>query len=135
MEFTIECPHDGELVVGLDSVENMIVHEEGHADITFRCPHCGTHIVISAPVPAFLISAMEGISRDLGIPIKDGQIVFNALNSDGDPHQVVPQFVAAPVANEVRLREITADEEAHVQFFCHELDTIRTVDEFLASCE
>lgn len=136
MEFTIVCPVDGEMTVGLESVENMVVHEKGRADITFRCPHCGTQITISAAVPAFLISAMEGISKDLGIPMENGRIVFNAFGQQGEGAGSVPQFVGVdPLADAAQTRELSTDERAHLEYFRRELDGVRTVDDFLQACD
>lgn len=129
MEFTIVCPVDGEMSVGMESVENMVVHEEGHAEITFRCPQCGTHVTISAPVPAFLLSTMEAISKDLGIPVEDGKIIFNTIIG---PQGTVPNQNLIQPEIDFKPRELTASDEAHMSYFRNQLDEIRTVEDFLA---
>lgn len=132
MKFTILCPVDGEMTVGLDNIENMVVHSEGKADITFKCPKCGTHIAVTAPVPPFLVETMQSISRDLGIPLEGGNVVFNHiadLGEDpfrfraGDEQVDYPQY---------RERKLTAREQSHLDFFRYELDSVRSVSDLLA---
>ena len=59
MEFTISCPVDGSIEVGLEDIDNVILRESDRADITFVCPHCGTEITVTAVVPAFLMAAID----------------------------------------------------------------------------
>lgn len=147
MQFTINCPNDGEVVVNMSSVENMVIRDKTQADITFQCPICGTHVTMTAPVPAFLMSTMENLSKDLGIPIEDGKILFNTIIGgpiDEDLKSAIEQGALSP---EELVREINErremreaefefkalDEEdlAHIGYFHHQLESITTVDDLL----
>lgn len=131
MRFTILCPVDGEMTVGLEQIENMVVHSEGKADITFRCPKCGAQIAVTAPVPPFLVETMQSISRDLGIPLEGGNVVFNNLSELGGrnvPFVVGDDQVDYP---EFRERKLTADEQSHLEFFRYELDSVESVADLL----
>ena len=128
MQFNILCPIDGEMTVGLENIENMVVHAEGKADITFRCPTCGTRIGVTAPIPPFLVEAMQSISRDLGIPLEGGNVVFDALNLGERPSFAVSEEPEFP---EFRERKFTADEQKQLEFFRYELDRARTVDDLI----
>ena len=135
MQFNIMCPVDGEQTVGLQHIESMVVHREGKADITFRCPQCGTRVQIIAPVPAFLMSTMESISQDLGIPVEDGKMELKTFFAHVD-------HAAASAADsdleEMTLwgpRRLTRDEEADLGFFRYELANVDSVSQLLAGSE
>ena len=64
MEFTIMCPVDGSVEVGLEDIESVVLRSPNRADITFVCPHCGTEISVTALVPAFLLSALEALAEN-----------------------------------------------------------------------
>ena len=131
MQFTIVCPVDGEQTVGLQNIESMVVHKEGRADITFRCPQCGTRVQIVAPVPAFLMSTMESISQDLGIPVEDGKVEIKTFFANVD--RMMSEQDAG--ADEITLwgpRRLTREEEADLGFFRYELANIDSVSQLLA---
>lgn len=148
MQFTINCPNDGEVVVNMSSVENMVIRDKKQADITFQCPICGTHVTMTAPVPAFLMSTMENLSKDLGIPIEDGKILFNTIIGgpiDEDLKSAIEQGALSPEElvreiNERRgmqepafeLKELDEVDRAHIDYFHHQLEDISTVDDLLA---
>lgn len=161
MQFTIQCPNDGEVVVTMNNVENMVIRDKQHADITFRCPKCGTLVTMTAPVPAFLMSTMENLSRDLGIPLEDGKILFNTIigpeNPDGTRNprangQFDPEAFAAHMQEMFeqaggdlmqpqrdmpvyQLKKLDEADLAHVDYFHKQLDSIETVDQMLKEME
>ena len=132
MQFNIVCPVDGEMTVGIQHIENMVVHAEGKADITFRCPKCGTRIGVTAPIPPFLVEAMQSISRDLGIPIEGGNVVFDAFDVDERGGFAIGQEGEFP---EFRERKLTAEERKQLEFFRFELEGARTVDDLIGDDE
>jgi len=77
MEFTISCPIDGPVEVGLEDVDTVVLREEDHADITFVCPHCGSEITVTAIVPAFLMAAIEALADDPEATSADGLVVLS----------------------------------------------------------
>lgn len=131
MEFTIECPNDGQLEVGLEDVENMVVRESGEAEIAFCCPKCGAHVVVIAPVPAFLIGAMEGISRELGIDMNEPGVVFSAVVNQVPGSRKPKEVGHAPAIAE----ELSDTDSAQVDYFRSQLDGISSVDQFLGQFE
>jgi hypothetical protein len=76
MEFTISCPIDGPVEVGLEDIDTVVLREEEHADITFVCPHCGTGITVTAIVPAFLMAAIEALADDPEGSTSEGLVVL-----------------------------------------------------------
>ena len=132
MKFTILCPVDGEMTVGLENIENMVVHSEGKADITFRCPQCGTHVSVTAPVPPFLVETMQSISRDLGIPLEGGNVVFNNIADLGDETMRFRAGDDQVEYPQYRERKLTAAEQSHLEFFRYELDAVSSVSDLLA---
>ncbi len=76
MEFTISCPIDGPVEVGLEDIDTVVLREEDHADITFVCPHCGSEITVTAIVPAFLMAAIEAMADDPEAVAADGLVVL-----------------------------------------------------------
>ena len=147
MQFTINCPNDGEVVVNMSSVENMVIRDKNQADITFQCPLCGTHVTMTAPVPAFLMSTMENLSKDLGIPIEDGKILFNTIIGgplDEDLRSAIEQGALSPEELVEEMSQRRADQEArfepkklddadkaHIDYFRHQLKDVTTVDDLL----
>lgn len=151
MQFTINCPNDGEVVVNMSSVENMVIRDKNTADITFVCPICGTHVTMSAPVPAFLMSTMENLSRDLGIPLEDGKILFNTiiggpidedLKSAIDQGAIGPDELMREMARRHREEEVEftprafdEQDKAYMDYYHHQLAEIETVDDLLSQLE
>ena len=150
MQFTINCPNDGEVVVNMSSVENMVIRDKNTADITFQCPICGTHVTMTAPVPAFLMSTMENLSKDLGIPLEDGKILFNTIIGgpiDEDLKSAIEQggfapeeFMRAVVqqedADEIYIpHQLDDTDKAHLDYFRHQLHGVSTVDDLLNQLE
>jgi len=134
------CPVDGQMTVGLDCVEDMVVHRRGHADISVRCPKCGSLVKVSTQAPIIPRPIVEALSRDLGIPFEDEKITFSTLmgSLSGAAHSFELSFEMGEDACEyceerlLEERSLTDAEEKHVGFFASELDKIETVEEFLS---
>lgn len=94
MEFTISCPVDGAVEVGLEDIDTVVLREDERADITFICPHCGTEITVTAVVPAFLMAAIEALVDDPEAVVTDGLVVLSGetigeeFTSEGDDPRV-----------------------------------------------
>lgn len=151
MEFKIMCPNDGEIVVGFSNIENMIIRDNHEASITFICPYCGSRINMTAPVPSSLIATMENLSRDFGIPMKDGQIFINPSAGEGPSstdsgsdearrnNPIMSHFERAMRKRleqnepefEFELHELDSEDDAKIVYFQHQLKSIETVDDFL----
>lgn len=119
MEFTITCPVDGAIEVGLEDIDTVVLRGAERADMTFVCPHCGTAITVGAVVPAFLLSAMRALAEE---PASDlgGLLVVSGESVDSD--------VRPSPAQEHRI-------EAYCEYFRRQLDTVEDVDGALAEID
>jgi hypothetical protein len=77
MEFTISCPIDGPVEVGLEDIDTVVLREQEQADITFVCPRCGSQITVTAIVPAFLMAAIEALAEESDASTTDGLVVLS----------------------------------------------------------
>ena len=62
MEFAVVCPVDGCIDVGIGDVDGVVLKDHSCAEITFICPRCGSAIMVTAVVPAFLFAAIEALA-------------------------------------------------------------------------
>lgn len=125
MEFTIACPVDGSIEVGLEDIDNVVLREADRADITFVCPHCGTEITVSAVVPSFLLAAIEALAEDTDTTSGAGTVGF--VGED-------VAEAAAALAEPKTIVEIAEDDpsvNAYCEYFHRQLDGIRSVDDLL----
>ena len=119
MEFTIVCPIDGTIEVGLEDVDNVVLKEADRADITFVCPHCGSEITVTAIVPAFLLAAIEALADE----------------PDGVPSEVVVVSVTEGEPGEAQLHiELDEDDprfDAYCEYFRRQLSGVESVEDAL----
>ena len=135
-----QCPVDGQMTAGFDCIEDMVVHRRGHADITLRCPKCGTLIDITTHSPIIPSPIVEALSNDLGIPFEDGKITLGALfdSLSATAHSLEFTFEADEdecYSCEGRLleeRDLTDLQEAQMGFFANELNKLDSVADFFA---
>jgi hypothetical protein len=59
MEFSIECPTDGEVRVGLQNVVSIVVRGPDALEVVFGCPVCGAELRVMAQVPRMLLATLE----------------------------------------------------------------------------
>lgn len=119
MEFTITCPVDGAIEVGLEDIDTVVLRGAERADMTFVCPHCGTSITVGAVVPAFLLAAMRALAEE---PTSDlgGLLVVSGDSVDTDSRPSLGQ--------EHRI-------EAYCEYFRRQLDTVEDVEGALAEID
>lgn len=123
MEFSLTCPIDGPIDVGLEDIESVVLREPERADITFVCPHCGTQITVTAAVPSFLLSAIEALASDPDAAAMSGIVVV----SDDEQETVVDIVV-----------EIDEDDpraDAYCEYFRRQLSGIGSVEDALAEID
>jgi hypothetical protein len=120
MEFTITCPIDGPVEVGLEDIETVVLRDSDRADITFACPHCGTHVTVTAIVPSFLLAAIEAIADDPEIAEANGLRVVHV----------------GGVASETDSAEIDDSRVgAYCEYFRRQLSHVECVDDALAEMD
>jgi len=117
VEFTITCPIDGSIEVGLEDIETIVLRDTDHADMTFVCPHCGTAITVGAVVPSFLLSAMRALAEDTS---EESVVV---LDEDDE-------FLTISCKN-----EDDAKTDAYCEYFRRQLDHIVWVEDALAEID
>jgi len=120
MEFTINCPIDGPVEVGLEDVDTVMLREEDHADITFVCPHCGSEITVTAVVPAFLMAAIEALADDPEATSADGLVVLSS-----EEYQA-----AKPPSDDVDPRV-----DAYCEYFRRQLTQIECAEDAIAEID
>ena len=120
MEFTINCPVDGAVEVGLEDIDAVVLRDSERADITFVCPDCGTRITISAIVPAFLMAAMQALAEDSEAGSITGLVVLTS--DDGDDE------VSSAVVEDSRA-------DAYCEYFRRQLDRVECVDDALSQMD
>jgi hypothetical protein len=59
MEFSIECPTDGEVRVGLQNVISIVVRGSDALEVVFGCPLCDAELRVMAQVPRMLLATLE----------------------------------------------------------------------------
>jgi hypothetical protein len=118
MEFTITCPIDGSVEVGLEDIDTVVLRDEDRADITFRCPQCGTEITVTAIVPAFLLAAIDALAEDTETVVREQADVTDT---------VVPVSAAAAPEG--------ASEEAYCEYFRRQLASVECVDDAIAEMD
>ncbi len=119
MEFTITCPIDGPVEVGLEDIETVVLRDSDRADIAFVCPHCGTQVTVTAIVPAFLLAAIEALAEVPELTQRSGIEVI--------------AVEVAPVAQGAAADEVRAD--AYCEYFRRQLSQIECVDDALAEMD
>lgn len=116
VEFTITCPIDGAVEVGLEDIDTVVLRESDRADISFVCPHCGTGITVTAIVPAFLLAAIEALAED-STEGAHGFVVIGSPEGDVEDKPV-------PVADDARA-------EAYCEYFRRQLDHVASAADAL----
>lgn len=120
MEFTITCPVDGPVDVGLEDIDTVVLRESDRADITFSCPHCGSEITVAAIVPSFLLAAIQALAEE-GDPSELGDLVV--LQS-----QASDQVAGCDVDDPARI-------DAYCEYFRRQLSGIECVEDAVAEID
>jgi hypothetical protein len=59
MDFSVICPNDGPVEVGLESISTIIFRGLESVIIIFVCPRCGSEIHVALQLPDVFIAAVE----------------------------------------------------------------------------
>jgi hypothetical protein len=133
MEFSVLCPTDGPVEVGLQHIESIVVREGDTVDVHFVCPCCGGDIRVSAQVPHMLIAALDetwAASEDAG---DDGAV---RLTRGGgiEPVGVGPEGPGAPNGEAVSAEERERIER-YVEYFHRQLAATDTAEAMLSEID
>jgi hypothetical protein len=65
VEFSVICPNDGTVEVGLADVTAIVVKGREDVDVVFTCPECGEQVTVSVRMPHVLLAAIEADQAEL----------------------------------------------------------------------
>jgi hypothetical protein len=65
VEFSVICPNDGTVEVGLSDVTAIVVKGREDVDVVFACPLCGEQVTVSVRMPHMLLAAIEADQAEL----------------------------------------------------------------------
>lgn len=122
MEFSLICPRDGRVVLGLEDISAVVFHDMSSCDIVFICPHCGSALRIAVQVPHLLRVALE-----LAHMREAGAVGEAALRSE-------TEAVAADddgALDEPGGRELAQTIDAYCEYFRRQLARVTCVEDFL----
>jgi len=121
MEFSIWCPVDGTVEVGLDDIDSIVVRSGTDVEVTFVCPICGDLIALAAQVPHALLATLD----DAWVRIDEGEPRLVTLRRNPG---VPVRELASSFSGDDRV-------ESYCEYFRRELATVVTVDEMLAEID
>ncbi len=122
MDFSVVCPNDGPIDVGIDCISTIIFRGFESVIVVFVCPRCGTEIQVQLQIPDLLVAAVE----------LEG--AGDALDADDDEGEGAVR--AAPNS---RRRSVSAADQQRVERYCEyfrrQLARVDDVDSLLAEIE
>jgi len=121
MEFSIWCPTDGTVEVGLDDIDSIVVRSGSDVEVTFVCPMCGDLVVLAAQVPRALLATLD----DAWVRIDEGEPRLVTLRRN---RSVPVREVPSPHSGDDRV-------DSYCEYFRRELAGAVTVDDMLAEID
>ena len=125
MRFSVECPVDGQVAVGISDISSVIVREGDMVDVTFECPRCGARIHVTAQVPRALLSSLE-----------------EAMLQDDVTGERRLQIVAASIDGHARPETPAVDDgleqariDSYCEYFRRQLEAVSTVEAILSEID
>jgi hypothetical protein len=67
MEFSVICPNDGPVEIGLETISTIIFRGLESVIIIFVCPRCGAEIQVAVQLPDLFVAAVELDTEPLAI--------------------------------------------------------------------
>jgi hypothetical protein len=129
VEFTMMCPHDGPVDVGLEDVASVVVRGEDSLDVVFACPRCGADLRVLAQVPRMLMVMLEDavvVDEETGERV----VSVEGLAARG---LLPPDMVAAHT--QPRRRSDETSIERYCEYFRRQLASVDSVDAMLAEID
>lgn len=103
MEFSVICPNDGTVQVGLADVTAVVVKGREEVEVIFACPICGSQVMISVRMPHMLLAAIEADQAELARWIGSVEGAVRKTGAD------------TPLAADLRA---SADDAARIERYC-----------------
>jgi hypothetical protein len=121
MEFSIWCPDDGTMQVGLEDIDSIVLRSKSAVEVVFTCPTCGRRITLTADVPQTMLAAFD-----------DSWAHAEGAGEESIKIQIVRDEDAAPEPVPSAPPEEDSRIESYCEFFRRELLDIETVGDILA---
>lgn len=122
MEFSLICPRDGQVELGLEDISAVVFHDPSTCDIVFLCPHCGSALRATVEVPHLFRVAMELVR----LGEAEARIEAVIRLDEGSDGEMPPQ-------DDHPERERTI--EAYCEYFRRQLSGVTCVEDFLAEVD
>ncbi|MCE5203646.1 MAG: hypothetical protein ABFC80_07990 [Coriobacteriales bacterium] len=135
MEFSLICPQDGQVEVGLEDIISVVFRGAASCDIFFACPRCGEVLKASLRIPDVLAAALELARLPETDSSKDedgglGGMQFEIIDAShlAAHSEESPQETAARIKREHIV-------EAYCEYFRRQLQRVEYVDDLLAEID
>lgn len=128
MEFTLVCPNDGQVNLGLEDISAVVFRGPEQIDVVFICPECGASLRAELRIPNLMIAAME-LAQHMQEAEEDAEV----RNRPSEAPAAV-EAVVSPAEREERQRR-ERDGERYCAYFSWELDQVECVEDLLARFE
>ncbi|MDO9556715.1 MAG: hypothetical protein Q7J82_03950 [Coriobacteriia bacterium] len=124
MEFSLICPKDGTVDLGLEDISAVVLRGPESIDIVFTCPRCGSQINASLRVPNLLMAAMELAQYAERVSDEDSDLRFTEGPLTGRD-----DGFGDPVGNPGRLAD------SYCEYFRRQLAEVECVEDLLAEID
>lgn len=112
MEFTLMCPNDGQVELGLEDISAIAFRDPESVEVIFICPKCGTSLRAELKVPNMLMAAIE-IAR-----LAEGEVIA----------EIRTEFGGTRV-------ERDRVEESYCEYFRRQLAHVECVEDLLSEID
>ena len=121
MEFSIWCPVDGQIDVGVEDIDTVFVRGGSDVEVVFACPVCGRKISLAAQVPHALMASLD----DGWVRVGGDDRVISLRRAGASPGEPAASEDSAP---DDRI-------ESYCEYFRRELAGAETVDDVLSEID
>jgi len=128
VEFTLICPNDGRIELGLEDISTVIFRGPESVEVVFVCPQCGSSLHAALRVPNLLVAALE-LAR------------YAEEMEEGATHEIHRRTLIedatsddAAAEAELRARRERAG-EPYCEYFRRQLASVECVEDLLAELE
>jgi len=129
VEFTLICPNDGRIGLGLEDISAVVFRDTESVEVVFICPQCGTSLRATLRVPNLLVAAME-LARHAE---EMGEVPGPSSSGRRASESASAAMVADDQAEIRRGREEAG--ECYCEYFRRQLVRVECVEDLLAETD